>query len=185
MVWPKICSVWPLNLTTFWRLVCPTVWTMVCPKVCSVWPLILTTVWRMVWPAVWTMVWPKVCSVWPLILTMVWPRVSSVWPLVWTTVCPMVWTSLVSLANDVQSLLSLANGGQSLLGLANVYLWVLSVWPMPVLGMVGLVNTCHGSRTSSWVSNFYILNVKKFRKLIFVCLSVDRVLYPIVCSDYE
>ena len=49
-----------------------------------------------------------------------------------------------------QCLVSLVNGGQSLFGLANTYLWVWSVWPMPVLGMVGLANTCLGSRTSSW-----------------------------------
>ena len=59
---------------------------------------------------------------------------------------------LVSLANGVQSLFSLANGGRSLLGLANTYLWVLSVWPMTVFGMVGLANTCLGSRTSSWAA---------------------------------
>ena len=58
--------------------------------------------------------------------------------------------SLFSLANGVQRLFSLANGGQSLFGLANTYLWVWSVWPMPVLGMVGLANACLGSRTSSW-----------------------------------
>ena len=131
-------------------MVWPTVWTRVWPKVCSVWPLILTTVWRMVWPTVWTLVWPRVCSVWPLVWT-------TVWPLVWTTVWPKVCSvcqgsgqCLVSLAHGVQSLFSLANGGQSLLGLANTYLWVLSVWPMPVLGMVALANTCLGLRTSSW-----------------------------------
>ena len=68
---------------------------------------------------------------------------------------------LVSLANGGQSLFSLANGGQSLLGLANTYLWVLSVWPMPVLGMVGLANTCLGSRTSSWVGS-QIICIPKF-----------------------
>ena len=134
--------------------------------------MVWSTVWRMVWPKVWTMVWPKVCSVWPLVWTTVWPMVqTTVWPKV-CSVCPMVWTmsgqsgqwcpksvqsvqwcpkSVRSAQWSGQCLVSLANGVQSLLGLANTYLWVLSVWPMPVLGMVGLANTCLGSRTSSWV----------------------------------
>ena len=59
--------------------------------------------------------------------------------------------SMFSLANGGQSLFGLAKGGQSLFGLANTYLWVWSVWPLPVLGMVGLANACLGSRTSSWL----------------------------------
>ena len=66
IVWPMICSVWPMVWTTVWRMVWPTVWTMVWPKVCSVRPLVWTTV----WPMVWTTVWPKVCSVCPVVWTM-------------------------------------------------------------------------------------------------------------------
>ena len=38
MVWPKVCSVWPLILTTIWRMV----WTTIWPKVCSVCPMVWT-----------------------------------------------------------------------------------------------------------------------------------------------
>ena len=59
---------------------------------------------------------------------------------------------LFCLASSDQSLFGLAQGGQSLFGLANTYLWVWSVWPIPIfgygwsgqylsLGMVGLANT--------------------------------------------
>ena len=123
-MWPKVCSVWPLVWTTVWSMV----WTMVWPKVCSVWPLILTTFWRMVWPTVWTRVWRRVCSVWPLGWT-------TFWRMVWSTSgkgCGL--RSVRSAQWSGQSLFSLANGGQSLLGLANTYLWVWSVWPIPVLG---------------------------------------------------
>ena len=58
--------------------------------------------------------------------------------------------SLLSLTNGDQSLFGLANGGQILFGQASTYLCVWSVWPMLVLDMVGLANTCLGSRTSSW-----------------------------------
>ena len=156
MVWTRVS-----------RMVWPTVWTMVWPKVCSVWPLILTTVWRMVWPTVWARVWRRVCSVWPLGWTTVW---RMVWPTVWTMIWPGSvpaghwsgqrsgrWSGQRSRLRSVRSaqwsgqcLVSLPNGVQSLLGLANSYIWVLSVWPLPVLGMVGLANTCFGSRTSSW-----------------------------------
>ena len=54
------------------------------------------------------------------------------------------------LANSGQILFGLAKGGQSLYGLAITYLRVCLVWPMHVLGMVGLANACLGSRTSSW-----------------------------------
>ena len=73
------------------------------------------------------------------------PGHGSVWSGQWSG------ESLLSVANGGQSLFGLAKCGQSLFGLANTYLWVWSVWPMPVLCMVGLTNTCLWSRTSSWV----------------------------------
>ena len=111
---------------------------LVWPRICSVWPMVWTTVWRMVWPTVWTMVWPKVCSVWPLILT-------TVWPLVWTTVWPQV-CSVCSMVSTMYG-----QSGQ----------W----WPKSArsgqylsLGIIGLANTCLGSRTSSWgVCLFFVI----------------------------
>ena len=38
MVWPRVCSVWPLVWTTVW----PMVWTTVWPRVCSVCPMVWT-----------------------------------------------------------------------------------------------------------------------------------------------
>ena len=133
------------------------------------------------------MVWTTVCwMVWPTVWTMVWTTagLSSVRSAQWSGQC------LVSLANGVQSLFSLANGGQSLLCLANTYLWVLSVWPMAVLGMVGLANTCLGSRTSSWVLKclkFQYLNARKWTS----CFPWSAAAFPVqiystsYCSRFD
>ena len=123
----------------------------------------------LVWPTVWTRVWRRVCSVWPLVWTtvwrMVWPRsgLGSLRSVQWSGQC------LVSPANGGQSLFSLANGSQSLFGLANTYLWVWSVWPMPVLGMVGLAINCRGSRTSSWVVTLIPARAR-FKDVYVTCL---------------
>ena len=93
--------------------------------VCSVWPTVCTTV----WPMVWTTVWPCFCSVW----SMVWRKFvhSGQW---WSK---SVWYGQ-GWPKSVRSDQYLSLG---MVGLANTYLWVWSVWPIPV---------CLGSRTSTW-----------------------------------